>query len=419
MEEQDMEHFDELETREPEVRERDLFSALRRQIAHAKLFPYFSRLLRHVDASAVVSRDILAALPITRKSDLAAIQQSARPFGGVAAADWSQIRRVFASPGGIYEPEGADLDYWRFARALFAARFRAGDLVHNAFSYHLTPAGGMLERGAHALGCAVIPAGVGQTELQVRAMVDLGADAYTGTPSFLRTILNKADELGVALPRLRKALVSAEAFPHALRQELAARGVTAYEAYASADLGCIAYESNVRDGLMVDEGVLVEILRPDTGEPAIFGEVGEVVVTPLANRTYPLIRFATGDLSAFLPGESACGRTNLRIRGWLGRVDQSTKVRGLFLHPSHVATILERHPAIARSRLVVDTVDNSDSVTLHVESENLSPAEVHAIVTTLRELTKLRAEIAVHAPGALPIDGKVIDDRRKLYTDVH
>ncbi len=291
---------------------------------------------------------------MTRKSELLDLQQKSRPFGGLAATRWGAARRVFASPGPIFEPEGAAPDYWRLARALFAAGFRPGDLVHNCFAYHFTPAGSMLETGAHALGCTVFPGGIGQTEQQVQAMAELKADGYVGTPSFLKIILEKADELGVKLPSLTKALVSAEAFPPSLRDAFAARGIQGYQAYATADLGCIAYETPAREGLVVDEGVLVEIVRPGTGDPVAPGDVGEVVVTTLYNADYPLIRFGTGDLSAALPGASPCGRTNMRIKGWLGRADQRTKVKGMFVDPAQVAAIVKRHPEIARARLVVD-----------------------------------------------------------------
>ena len=408
------EHFDLLETRDPELREREQMATLRRQVAHAKAHaPAFARPFADVDAGALTSREALARLPVTRKSELLDLQKGARPFGGFAATGWGALRRVFASPGPLYEPEGARPDYWRLARALFAAGFRAGDLVHNCFSYHLAPAGSMLETGAHALGCTVFPGGTGQTELQVQAMADLKPAGYVGTPSFLKIILEKADEQGVPLPSLTKALVSGEAFPPTLRDALAARGVAGYQAYATADLGCIAYETPAREGLVVDEGVLVEIVRPGTGDPVAPGEVGEVVVTALANADYPLIRFGTGDLSALLPGVSPCGRTNMRIRGWMGRADQTTKVKGMFVHPSQVAAIVKRHSEIGRARLVVDNPDGNDRMTLHVEVAANASSHTEAIVASIREVTKLRGEVAFRAPGELPNDGKVIDDVRK------
>jgi len=411
-------HFDSLETRDPEARERALLAALPRQIAHAKAdAPAYARILADVDPAAVTTRAALAALPVTRKSELLELQKAGRPFGGFAATRWgAQVTgpaRVFASPGPLYEPEGRSPDYWRLARALFAAGFRNGDLVHNCFSYHFTPAGSMLETGAHALGCTVFPGGIGQTEQQVQAMAELGPDGYVGTPSFLRIILEKADELGVALPRLRKALVSGEAFPPSLRDVLLARGIAGYQAYATADLGSIAYETEAREGLVVDEGVLLELVRPGTGDPVAPGEVGEVVVTTLFNVDYPLIRFGTGDLSAVLPGVSPCGRTNLRIKGWMGRADQTTKVKGLFVHPSQVAAIARRHPEVVKARLVVDNPDGNDRMTLHVEVPANQSSHAEAIVASIREVTKLRGEVAFRAPGELPNDGKVIDDVRK------
>jgi phenylacetate-CoA ligase len=421
------EHFDALETRSPELRERAQFAQLPRQVAYAQsAAPAFARILAGVDAAAVTSRAVLARLPVTRKSELLEIQKRSRPFGGFAAiapgeggrggwtGDVSTVRRVFASPGPIYEPEGARPDYWRLARALFAAGFRAGDLIHNAFSYHFTPAGSMLETGAHALGCAVFPGGTGQTEQQVQAMAELRPDGYVGTPSFLRIILEKADEQGVALPSLTRALVSGEAFLPPFRDALAARGIHGYQVYASADLGTIAYETTSRDGLVVDEGVIVEIVRPGTGDPVAVGEVGEVVVTTLTNTDYPLIRFGTGDLSAQLPGISGCGRTNMRLKGWMGRADQTTKVKGMFVHPSQVADIVRRHPEIVRARLTVDNPDGNDRMVLNVEIAGDRPASADAIVAAIRDVTKLRGEVAFRKPGELPNDGKVIDDIRKF-----
>lgn len=407
-------HFDTLETRDPEIRARAQLAALPRQLAHAKQkSAAFAARLADVDPAAVTTRKALAQLPVTRKSDLLELQRAARPFGGLAATGWGAIARVFASPGPIYEPEGRAADWWRLARPLYAAGFRAGDLVHNCFSYHLTPAGSMLETGAHALGCSVFPGGTGQTEQQVQALADLGADGYVGTPSFLRIILEKADEQGIALPRLRKALVSGEAFPPSLRDALVARGVDAFQVYATADLGTIAYESPAREGLVADEGVLLEIVRPGTGDPLPEGEVGEVVVTSLFNVDYPLIRFGTGDLSAVLPGYSPCGRTNIRIRGWLGRADQTTKVKGMFVHPSQVATIVRRHPEIARARLVVDNREGVDRMTLHVEPAPATHPVVEAIVTSIRDVTKLRGDVMLRRLGELPNDGKVIEDARR------
>ena len=411
------EHFDRLETRPPAVREQAQLAALPARIALAKSrAPAYARILAAVEPAAITTRAALARLPVTRKSELLELQRSQRPFGGFAATRWGETSRVFMSPGPLYEPEGKDADYWRLARPLFAAGFRAGDLVHNCFSYHLTPAGAMLETGAHALGCTVFPGGVGQTEQQVLAMADLQPDGYVGTPSFLKIILEKADELGTQLPRLKKALVSGEAFAPSLRVALAGRGIAAYQAYASADLGTIAYESEAREGLIIDEGVLVEIVRPGTGDPVAAGEVGEVVVTTLVTTEYPLIRFGTGDLSALLPASlhapSACGRTNLRIQGWLGRADQTIKVKGMFVHPAQVAEVVRRHPEIVKARLVVDNPGGDDRMTLHVEVQGDEATLGDPIVASIRDVTKLRSEVAFCAPGGLANDGKVIEDRR-------
>jgi phenylacetate-CoA ligase len=367
-------------------------------------------LLADVDPATITTREALAALPVTRKSELLELQKGARPFGGFAAVGWGPgCARVFASPGPIYEPEGRRPDYWRLARAFFAAGFREGDLVHNTFSYHMTPAGSMMETAAHALGCTVFPGGVGQTEQQLEAISHLKPVAYTGTPSFLRILIEKADEAGLAVP-FTKAFVSGEAFPPSQRDALAARGIAAFQAYATADIGLIAYETPAREGLVIDEDVLVEIVRPGTGDPVPDGEVGEVVVTTF-NPDYPLIRFGTGDLSAVMPGMSPCGRTNRRIKGWMGRADQTTKVKGMFVHPGQIATVLKRHPEVARARLVVDNPDLVDRMTLQCEVPG-SDALREALVNSLREATKLRAEVAFVGAGTLPNDGKVIDDIR-------
>jgi len=413
-------HFDTLETRAPETRERDLFARLPARIAHAKEnTPVFARLLAGIDPARIRSREALATLPVVRKSQLLDLQKADRPFGGFAAAGWGAHRnralKVFASPGPLYEPETARPDYWRLARALFAAGFRPGDLIHNTFSYHFTPAGSMVETAAHALGCTVFPAGVGQTEMQVQAIAELKPDGYVGTPSFLKIILEKADETGVSVT-MRRALVSGEAFPPSLRDALAQRGIAAYQVYATADLGNIAYESEAREGLIVDEGVLVEIVRPGTGDPVPAGDVGEVVVTTF-NPDYPLVRFGTGDLSAVIPASlataSACGRTNVRLKGWLGRADQTTKVKGMFVHPSQVAEIVRRHPQIAKARLVVDNPEGNDRMTLRCESPAAGADLSAAIAVTMREVTKLRGEVALQPAGSLPNDGKVIDDVRR------
>ena len=318
---------------------------------------------------------------------------------------------MFASPGTIYEPEGAGADYWRMARAMFAAGFRGGELIHNCFSYHFTPAGSMMETGAHALGCTVFAGGTGQTEQQVSAMAELQPAGYIGTPSFLKIILEKALELGVALPSLRRALVSGEAFPPSLRDWTTAHGVDAYQCYATADVGLIAYETAAREGLVLDEGVILEIVRPGTGDPVAVGEVGEVVVTAL-NPAYPLVRFGTGDLSAVLAGPCPTGRSNLRIKGWMGRADQTTKIRGMFVHPEQVDQIAKRFPEVLRARLVVSGAMAQDVMTLKVESGSAADGLAERLAEAVRDVTKLRAAIELSAPGSLPNDGKVIEDAR-------
>jgi len=386
--------FDELETRDPEARERALVAALPGQIAHARAHaPHYAALLAATDPAAVASRAALAALPVTRKSDLIEQQRRMPPFGGLNATLPAGLARLFASPGPIYDPEGHGRDWWRFARALFAAGFRRGEILHNCFSYHLTPAGAMLDSAAHALGCAVIPGGVGQTEQQVRAIADLRPHGYGGTPSFLKIILEKAEELGADVSSLSKALVSGEALPPPLRQELADRGVAVLQCYGTADLGLVAYESPAREGMIVDEGVIVEIVRPGSSEPVPDGEPGEFVVTTF-NRDYPLIRFATGDISAILPGASPCGRTNARIKGWMGRADQTTKVRGMFVHPAQIAEVVRRHPEIARARLVVSGEAGRDQMTLECVAAASDAAFAERVADTLQSVTKLRGTVA-------------------------
>jgi phenylacetate-CoA ligase len=406
------EFYDSLETRERAMRERDLYAALPAHVRHAQASaPGWARILARVEPAEVASPRGLARLPVTRKSDLAALQAGAPPFGGLAAVATGDLGRVFVSPGPLYDPEGRERDFWRIARALHAAGFRKGDLVHNTFAYHLTPAGSMLESGAHALGCAVIPAGGGQTEQQVAIIAALRPSGYTGTPSFLRIILEKAKELGQNVSSLRKALVSAEALPPSLRKTIADLGVTALQCYATADLGLVAYESEAMEGMIVDEGVIVEIVRPGTGDPVPEGEVGEVVVTSF-NRSYPMIRFGTGDLSAVLPGASPCGRTNTRIKGWMGRADQRTKVRGMFVTPEQVAEVVRRHPEIGRARLVVTSPDNRDTMTLRCAVAGGGEALVQSIAATLHSVTQLRGEVVLVTRDSLANDGKVIEDAR-------
>jgi phenylacetate-CoA ligase len=410
--------FDALETRSPAEREAALLAALPVQIAHAKKSSAaLAALLADVDASAVTSRAALAALPVIRKTELQERQQAARAaggdvFGGFSAQGFGAgMPRVFASPGPIYEPEGTARDYWRMARAIFAAGFRPDELIHNSFSYHFVPAGSMMETGAHALGCSVFPGGTGQTEQQVHAMRELQPAGYIGTPSFLKIIVEKAAELGVALPSVKKAMFGGEAYPPSLRDWFAERGVAGYQCYATADLGLIAYETTAREGLVLDEGVIVEIVRPGTGDPVTEGEVGELVVTTL-NPTYPLIRFGTGDLSAVLPGQCPTGRTNTRIKGWMGRADQTTKIRGMFVHPKQVDDVVKRFPGLQRARLVVSGEMANDVMTLRVESASQDAALAVRIGEAIRDVTKLRGEVELYAPGTLPNDGKVIDDIR-------
>jgi phenylacetate-CoA ligase len=407
--------YDTLETRDPELRERELLAALPRQVAHAKAHaPALAALLRDIEPESVRSRADLARLPVLRKSELIERQKQAPPFGGLAAVEPGALARIFMSPGPIYDPEGKARDYWRMARALFAAGFRAGDLIHNCFAYHLTPAGSMLETGAQALGCAVIPGGTGQTELQLKAIEHLKPQGYVGTPSFLRIILEKGRELGADLLSMKKALVSGEAFPPGLQKEIAGYGISALQCYGSADLGLIAYESPAREGMILDEGILVEIVRPGTGDPVPEGEVGEVVVTTLTP-DYPLIRFATGDLSAILPGQSPCGRTNARIKGWMGRADQTTKVKGMFVHPAQVAEAVRSHRDVLRARLVVTQENQTDVMTLHAEvAADADPALAVRLAESLQAVTKLKGKVVLQSPGSLPNDGKVIEDKRTL-----
>ena len=414
-------HMDALETRDPEAREAALLAALPGQIAHAqKNAPAFAEILKDIHAADITSRAALAKLPVIRKYELLEKQKASRAaggsvFGGFSAVKYGQqMPRVFSSPGPLYEPEGSRADYWRMARAIAAAGFQSGELIHNCFSYHFTPAGSMMETGAHALGCTVFPGGIGQSEQQVQAMAELQPAGYIGTPSFLKIILEKAAEMGVALPSVKKALVSGEAFPPSLRDWLTERGVNAFQCYATADVGLIAYETSARQGLVIDEGVIVEIVRPGTGDPVPEGEVGELVITSL-NPDYPLIRFGTGDLSAILSGHCPTGRTNQRIKGWMGRADQTTKVRGMFVHPGQVAEVVKRFPSALRARLVVQGEMANDSMALHVETTASHGAEAELkaqIAEAIRDVTKLRSDVHLVAPGTLANDGKVIEDAR-------
>ncbi len=410
------EFFDALEARSPAQREAEQMAALPKQVAHAQAHSAaFAEILKGVDAAAINSRAALAQLPVTRKSALLERQRAQREkdaFGGFSTlVRGPQMTRIFASPGPIYEPEGAARDYWRTGRALYAAGFRAGELVHNAFSYHMTPGAFILESGAHAVGCTVFPAGTGQTEQQLQAIAELRPDAYTGTPSFLRILIEKAAEAGVDASSIRKASVGGEACPPSLTAWFAEHGVAVYQTYATADLGLVAYETAAREGLVVEEQVIVEIVRPGTGEPVANGEVGELVVTSL-NPAYPLIRFGTGDLSAVLPGTCPTGRTAPRIKGWMGRADQTTKVRGMFVHPAQVADIARRFPQIGRARLVVSGEMANDQMCLRVETPEVDDSLRELIAAAVRDITKLRSEVELVAPGSLPNDGKVIEDAR-------
>ena len=410
------EYFDALESRPPAQREAALMAALPTQVGHAQnAAPAFAALLAGIDAAAITSRAALARLPVIRKQDLARLQKAGLPgdaFGGFSTLlRGPKMPRMFASPGPIYEPEGAVKDYWRAGRAMYAAGFRAGDLAHNAFSYHMTPGAFIMESGLHAVGCTVFPAGVGQTEQQLQAIAELRPDGYTGTPSFLRILVEKAAETGSDISSIRKGLVGGEAFPPSLRDWFSDRGMAIYQSYATADLGLIAYETTAREGLVLDEHVIVEIVRPGTGDPVPEGEVGELVVTTL-NPDYPLIRFGTGDLSAILAGPCPSGRTNTRIKGWMGRADQTTKIRGMFVHPGQVADIARRFPEVLKARLVVSGEMASDSMTLKVEAASVPQGLESRISDAIRDVTKLRGDVLMMSPGTLPNDGKVIEDAR-------
>ena len=405
-------HFDQLETRDPEQREIALFNLLPSVIRRAKeLAPGWARHLADVDPDAVTSREALAKLPILRKSSLPELQIAQLPFGGFATAAPSEMARIYMSPGPILEPEGFGEDWWRTARALFAAGFRKGDIVHNTFSYHLTPGAWILDAGARALGCTVVAAGPGNTEQQLEAIARLNPTAYVGVPDYLKILLDKAREAGREIKSFKRAVVSGGALFPSLRQEYRDRGIEVFQMYATADVGVIAYESSALDGMIVDEGVIVEIVQPGTGDPLPPGEVGEVVVTSF-NRDYPMIRLATGDLSAVIEGVSPCGRTNMRIKGWLGRADQTTKVKGMFVHPGQVATVAKRYRELGRVRLVVGRSGEQDTMVLKAESKSQDPALAARVAETLQDVTKLKGVVELVGPGTLPNDGKVIVDER-------
>ena len=408
------EYYDELEVRDPDEREILLFEALGRHLRATKEdSTYFGELFKDIGPGDVKSRADLPKLPITRKSDLPEIQKNDPPLAGMTNMAPSNFLRLFQSPGPTYEPEAEGKDWWRLGRAMYAAGIRPGDIIHNTFSYHLTPAGMMVEAGARAIGCTVVPAGTGQTDQQIQAITHLRPSAFTGTPSFLKILLDKAALQGANVKSLKKAVVSGEALPEALRKEFKGHGMRVLQAYVTADLGLIAYESKAMEGLIVDDRIIVEIVRPGTGDPVTEGEIGEVIVTSL-NREYPLIRFATGDLSSAMGGLSPCGRTGMRLTGWKGRADQSTKVKGMFVTPGQIAEVVKRHPEIVRARLVVDQRDGADTMTLLCETTEGGDALADAIAQTLQGLCNLKGSVQLAKPGSLPADGVVIEDKRAV-----
>lgn len=399
------EYFDNLETRSTDERTVAMAAALPRQISNAMTASGMAAHLGEVDAASITDRTALAALPVLRKSDLGAAQKANAPFGGFTT---KSTRHVFQSPGPIYEIGDTTNDWWRMGRFLHASGIGEGDIVQNCFSYHLTPAGLMFENGAAAVNASVFPAGTGQTELQAQAAADLGVTAYAGTPDYLKVILDKGAEMGLDLSRITRAVVGGGALFPSLRQEYADRGIQCVQCYATADLGNVAYESPAMEGMIVDEGVIVEIVTPGTGNPVAEGEVGEILVTTL-NPDYPLIRFATGDLSAVLTGTSPCGRTNMRIKGWMGRADQTTKIKGMFVRPEQVAALVDRHPEILKARVIATREGEQDAMTVQIEAKAI---DQEAVAASVQATLKLRGKIEVHAPGSLPKDGKVIDDQR-------
>lgn len=408
--------LDDLETRSADQREHDLMTRLPQIIARAQTAPGWARILHGINAAEIRDRAALAKLPVTRKSDLKSLQATIMPLGGLNSTPVNQLARVFMSPGPIFDPEGRATDWWRFARPMYAAGVRAGGLIQNCFSYHFTPAAFMVESGAARIGCTVIPAGAGQTEMQVQAMAALRPDTYIGTPSFLKIIIEKAEEMGADISSVKQAMMGAEALPESLRAWFVAHGIPqVFQTYASADLGSIAYETAtdgvLDNGMVLDEDVIIEIVQPGTGDPVAPGAIGEVVVT-LLNQDYPLIRFATGDLSAELLTPTSNPRSNTRIRGWLGRADQTTKVRAMFVHPSHIHEVMRRHPAIKKARLIVTGQMANDNMTLHCEIDEAQTIDPNSIIATLRDLTKLRSDVQFVASGSLPHDGKMIDDLR-------
>src|SRR5882757_4379718 len=404
-------HYDALETRKPADRDADLFARLPEVLRKAMDAPAYAERLKGIDPATVTSRAALARLPLLRKSDLPALHKAAPPFGGFVAGPLGSFGRLFTSPGPIFEPEPVHADPWRGARALFAAGFRPGDVVLNTFSYHLTPGGFIFDASARALGCAVIPAGPGNTEQQFELIEAYRPVGYSGTPDFLKILLDAAAAGGRDVSSIKRALVSGAAFPKSLQQEMKSRGVEAYQAFGTADLGMVAFETPAREGMTVNEDLILEIVKPGTGEPVAPGDVGEIIVTSL-DPQHPWIRLALGDLTAALPGDSSCGRTNLRIKGWMGRADQTTKVKGMFVRPEQIAEIGKRHPELGRLRLVVTREGETDAMTLKGECNSASEALRSDVAVTLRAVTKLQGAVELVAPGHLPNDGKVIADER-------
>src|SRR6201991_120770 len=404
-------HYDTLETRDPAAREADLFARLPDLLRKAMTAPAYAERLGGFDPAAITSRSALAKLPVLRKSELPALHKAAPPFGGLVAASPGSFARLFTSPGPIFEPEGTQTDPWRGARAFYAVGFRPGDVVLNTFSYHLTPGGFIFDASARALGCAVIPAGPGNTEAQFELIEAYRPVGYSGTPDFLKILLDAAATAGRDVSSIKRALVSGAAFPKSLQDEIRGRGIDAYQAFGTADLGLIAFETSARDGMVVNEDLILEIVKPGTGDPVAAGDVGEIVVTSL-DPHHPWIRLAIGDLTAALPGKSACGRTNLRIKGWMGRADQTTKVKGMFVRPEQIAEIGKRHPELGRLRLVVARDGETDAMTLKAESASSSDALREQVAASLRAVAKLGGAVELVAPGSLPNDGKVIADER-------
>jgi phenylacetate-CoA ligase len=404
-------HYDSLETRDPAQRERELMADLPPRVAHALTAPGWAKHLAGIDAHAVTSRAALAKLPVLRKGDLANMQKADPPFGGFNVTPPGKAKRLHMSPGALFEPQSTAADFGNAARALFAAGFRPGDIAHNSFSYHLTPGAYIIEEGAQALGCAIIPGGIGNTEQQLAAIAQYKPSGYIGTPDFLKILIDTAETNGFGPLPFKRALVSGAALPASLRGEFDRRGIAVLQCYAAAETGVVAYESQAREGLIVNEPVIAEIVRPGTGDPVAEGEVGEVVVTT-ANRDYPMIRLATGDLSALMPGVSPCGRTNIRIKGWMGRADQTTKVKGMFVYPRQIAEIGARHPELGRLRLVVDRQAEQDCMTLLAECDSSDAVLEEAIAATLQSVTKVRGAVKLIRLGSLPNDGKVIADER-------